>query len=378
MRKVILSLVLGGSFLIIGNFVHAENVSSNFTGAMNQINSSFFANGNNDTIGDVRGLIKTYCTVVFDSPSFTNDGFAYAPDQSAFVDLLCSRVGVVSKNVLADIWALLSKDFSLTSVFQDIHYMSDGDTKTDFCAYGSDLSECNISKQVPKLFNMIINDYINLKQPSLYAFAPGVDPEVAANTFAANYFDKDLKICSTDGPRLYPKTCKALKKYMQDAKKTFADVQIFDVDKITKPLAAGICEPSDASYNLLLCGLYGDGQNSLQRFLNLTYNEMFYYRLFVQYYTWMITTKPEILKLLAQDTNAAVFTRTKNIQNELIWSQWALTMSMRMLRDFYTAFPLHIWFLMYQEDLRSVAKPLGSLYTPISQLYYTLQHVQPQ
>jgi hypothetical protein len=49
---------------------------------------------------------------------------------------------------------------------------------------------------------------------------------------------------------------------------------------------------------------------------------------------------------------------------------------LRMLRDQYSAFPLHIGFLLYQEDILKLWRPLAQIYTPISQLYYTLKNVQ--
>ena len=68
------------------------------------------------------------------------------------------------------------KEFEMSlndPTLQDIHYMIDGgNTKTNFCASNTPMTQCNISKQVSKLFNMIINDYVNLKQPNLYGFVP--------------------------------------------------------------------------------------------------------------------------------------------------------------------------------------------------------------
>ena len=64
----------------------------------------------------------------------------------------------------------------------------------------------------------------------------------------------------------------------------------------------------------------------------------------MQYYSWMVTTKDP--SFIGQTSlNAAkveATTRTINIANEMIRSQQALSITMRMLRDSYTAFPLHI------------------------------------
>jgi len=114
------------------------------------------------------------------------------------------------------------------------------------------MNQCNVSKQVAQLFNMIINDYVNLKQPNLYGYTPGVEPEVAANIFSATYFN-GLKICSTDTERVYPDTCKTLKKYMKDAEKTIADVKTFKASELTKKPSAGVCDPFGPIYNLLNC-----------------------------------------------------------------------------------------------------------------------------
>ena len=53
-------------------------------------------------------------------------------------------------------------------------------------------------------------------------------------------------------------------------------------------------------------------------------------------------------------------------------------MTIRMLREQYAAFPLHIGFLMYQEDLQKLGPVLAQLYTPLAQLSASslLQNVQ--
>lgn len=374
MRRVIVGLVFCVSLLGMCGLVNAEDFSLDFTGAMNQLNTSFVSK--NASITTVKWLIQTYCDVVFDSPWFTDSAFTYSAKQSVFVYFLCNNVGKSSPAELLP-QNLFDRSSRWELGLQDIRYLVDGgNTKTDFCSLDKNLSQCNLSKYVPKLFNMIINDYVNLKQPSLFGFLPGTDDVQAANTFSAAYFN-GLEICDDSDDRDYSDTCKTLKKHINDAQKTFADVQIFDTEELKKLSdLKHVCEPANENYNLFLCWLYGDTQYSLERFLNLSYNELFYYRLFAQYYAWMITTKPDILHIKLKEVNAEIFTRTTNMTNELIWSQEALSMSIRMLRDFYTAFPLHIGFLMYQEDLKNLAKPLGQLYTPWSQLYYTLKNVQ--
>jgi hypothetical protein len=125
-----------------------------------------------------------------------------------------------------------------------------------------DLSQCDLSTNIPKLYNMIINDYVNLKMPQLFGYDPSVDIEANANVFSANYFN-NLHVCAKDNAdhRVYPTTCKQLKKYIGDVKKSLAAVQVFRQDKINDASAqAGICDVTKSTYSLLLCGLYGDKQ----------------------------------------------------------------------------------------------------------------------
>lgn len=125
-----------------------------------------------------------------------------------------------------------------------------------------DLSQCDLSTNIPKLYNMIINDYVNLKMPQLFGYDPSVDIEANANVFSANYFN-NLHVCAKDNAdhRVYPTTCKQLKKYIGDVKKSLADVQVFRQEKINDASAqAGICDVTKNTYSLLLCGLYGDKQ----------------------------------------------------------------------------------------------------------------------
>ena len=378
-------LVLCVSVLSVCNSAKADDVSLDFTGAMNQLDTALFAK--NNSVTSIKQMIQAYCDVVLDSSWFHIDAFNYAARQSTFVYFLCKNVWryVPSKPLalFADdkTWKLSNRS---ALDLQDIHFQTVAATstnKTDFCSSSTTMNQCNLSKQVPKLFNMIINDYINLKQPSLYGFTAGLGDGPDANTTAANIFSSGyfngLQICKKSD-RDYTATCKALTNYIQDTKKIFADVQLFDYKKIITPTVdKDVCTVSNANYNLLLCWLYGDRDFSLERFLNLNYNELFYYRLFAQYYAWMLTTKEPNILWLSQDELAwESFDRIGQMNNELVWSQDALSVSMRMLRDSYTAFPLHIGFLMYQEDLLHISTPLGALYTPLSQLYYTLQHVQ--
>ena len=84
-------------------------------------------------------------------------------------------------------------------------------------------------------------------------------------------------------------------------------------------------------------------------FVNLLYNELFYSRLFMGYYMVMLQKTPLLLVNTTHTTSYA--TIFKKISSEYVWSKNALSLSLRMMRDTYMAFPFHVGFSMYQEDL---------------------------
>lgn len=50
------------------------------------------------------------------------------------------------------------------------------------------------------------------------------------------------------------------------------------------------CDTTNKAYNTIACGLYG---NDITQFVNLIYNELFFYTSFVQYYVYILDTQPQ-------------------------------------------------------------------------------------
>ena len=78
-------------------------------------------------------------------------------------------------------------------------------------------------------------------------------------------------------------------------------------------------------------------------FVDLLYNELYYYRQFVSIYTTKIKENPSF-------TLSYSFIN-KKFESEYLWSKRAMSLSLRMMRDMYAAFPFHIGLSMYQERL---------------------------
>jgi hypothetical protein len=84
---------------------------------------------------------------------------------------------------------------------------------------------------------MIINDYVNLKQPNLYGLTNTSSDDKKlqeeANGFSATYFN--LSICDSGStPTAYPQSCNIMKKYLKQANNLLSDVTIFNKDALYK------------------------------------------------------------------------------------------------------------------------------------------------
>lgn len=234
---------------------------------------------------------------------------------------------------------------------------------------------------------MIITDYVNMKQSNIYGLSRNgkldSDIEDQVNVFSCSYFG--IRICGTSD-RKYDTTCRTMKSYIKNAHNLLSDVSVFsatvllDFNQLNKD-TSNICDvnvkksldicsdKTSSGYDLLLCALYGDTMTPFVSFENLVYNELFYYRLFVGYYLTMLQQHPGIL-------TKNISTIAKEFSSQYTRSKSASSLTFRMLRDMYTAFPFHIGMLMYKEDLDGFGKEISALAPPIYTLYDKLRNVQ--
>ncbi|MFA6256147.1 MAG: hypothetical protein WC606_03090 [Candidatus Absconditabacterales bacterium] len=322
--------------------------------------------------GQLVTLIRDYCAAVLNSSAFTQDSFVYNAQQSAFVHLLCSNLGQSSPY-------FTKEDYFKRASFKQLGFtdiVTDEGYSVDLCSSASFSNDCDLSKNIPKLFNSIMNDYINIKQSGLYGSIVSYKSEAdlekdVVNPYSKAYFGIDL--CdNTDHP--YPKTCRMMKSYVKSVRNILSEVQIFNTDTLLT-LVPNTDDPSCSSVNntqinLFYCGLK-DGGASMISFVNLLYNELFYYRLFEGYYMIMLQKYPSL-------TTTSYSTIFKKFSSEYIWSKTALSLSLRMMRDTYMAFPFHVGFSMYQEDLDGFGKNLAKIAPSIYTLYDKLRNVQSQ
>jgi hypothetical protein len=170
--------------------------------------------------------------------------------------------------------------------------------------------------------------------------------------------------------------------YLRNQKKMFKDLNILsssgmytDYAKIIADKKSQTCIQGYTGYNIIVCGLRWDTkEKSLSPFINLIYNELFYYNLFVEYYSLQVTKNPNFFKDTTMNDgvwtiSAQQASRINEMKTELEFAKQALTISIRMLRNAYVTFPLHIWFLMYRESLQDFGEAMAKIATPVYTLF---------
>lgn len=322
--------------------------------------------------GQTKLLIGNYCNAVLSGDSaFIKDNAVYNAQRSSFVYLLCRNAGDTRNSKLGN-----------DTYKFDLDEFSELWITDEYCSPAASMSnDCDLSNVTSKIFNHIMNDYMNMKQPSLYGlnakYKDDKDLGNLVNEYLTGYFG--IAICdNTDHP--YDKTCRMARSYVKNVRNILSEVRIFNTDaflnlpslsKDEGPCGTGA---SNIKLNIFYCGLKDTWTTSMASFVNLVYNEIFYYRLFMGYYLIMIQNYPELSPhFVIGDSYSTIL---KRFSSDYLRSQSALSLSLRMMRDMYVAFPFHVWFSMYQEDLDGFWKELARIAPPIYTLYDKLRNVQ--
>ncbi|MCX6824490.1 MAG: hypothetical protein NT085_05195 [candidate division SR1 bacterium] len=320
----------------------------------------------------MKNLLVNYCTAVLGSSSFIQNNFLYDAKQSAFVHLLCRNMNMPSP--------YFKDDYFKRTSFADLGFTDITVDTIDLCNPSSFDNDCDLSVNIPNLFNSIMNDYVNMKQPNLYGMIAESDKDDdmknQINIFSSGYFD-GVQICGANETR-YPTTCKMMQGYIKNVRNVLSDVSIFSttgVLEMSKLKAKTVsCDSITETTDIFYCGLYGEKGAKLTSFVNLAYNELFYYRLFMGYYLSMIQTYPSLITNNTYMTDYNYILKTFSTQ--YMWSKDALSLSLKMMAGTYMAFPFHVGFSMYQEDLDGFGKAVARIAPPIYTLYDKLRNVQ--
>lgn len=303
----------------------------------------------------------------------------YRPQQSVFIHIVCgpykftSDFGKINddpkKYFLKDDWVPLA----IYGVTQD----------DIACRPNFGMTDCNIPQVFTDIFHRILNDMFDIKQSQLYGWTSQADDsKERLNDFTKSYFVW-LELCP-DKKCEYPKTENRLLAYFKKAESLRKRLDIINRDHIKillkdEEVLCGFPWKEEDIYNVLACGFGSKKSSSLEQFVTMVENEIFFYRLFMAHYMWWIQAERRLLNENDQWLNRAIEKSTEIVaktQQQIAWTQDAVDMSMRSLREMAVTFPIHIGLLIYYEDLYRLRKELVKIVTPLYTLSEKLRNVQ--
>lgn len=321
-------------------------------------------------------VIKTFCLEMTKWDSMEYDDFVYNAKNSLFMYRLCND-GTDKLQITRGPW--LSDKASKSYVkFQQLNNWEEIDILKNQLPW--------IYKKTPdymqNLFDTIIESYVTIYQASIYGkkWDDSIDIKKSIEQFSNDYFkygkNKYISICSLDNKDYkYPKTCKKITSYIKDATNTLkSSTNILN----TKTLYADFWKITkyDSKQDTITYGLYS---NDMNKFINLIYNELFFYTSFAQYYMYILETQSKFKanpSLSEIEETGAKRAEIGLIQQNISDSKQAIGTSIRLLKELQMTFPMHIWMLMYTEAINNLVQNFNKTLIPIYTLWDTFRNVQ--
>lgn len=267
------------------------------------------------------------------------------------------------------------------------------------CSRWSNLNSCSVATLVSKLFHQIINDMVNSKVASLYGNMTRLSNQTtetnqqgiyeSITNFSDYYFGSChtskssiiyLNPDATDTHCSHPNTFNILSTMMANAYQKTDKNQVIDygllLDKGTGTLIgrsiASLCTFTGSDNMTLDCGL--------DDFRHTIMNELLFYGLFLNRYRYFVPTSqqfgPSILGKDVSSNQEVLDEESRKATMELDIATIAIEQDMKIIRNFFAQFPVHIGLVAYLEDLVQLRNELIKLYTPIHQMYYKLRNAQ--
>jgi hypothetical protein len=349
-----------------------------------------------------RWVIYDYCSSVLNNSiawlTILSENSYYSAKDSVFLYLICHNISSDFDSIFQsnsnnkftwwDNWYFLKSSFKDLWI---INYSNNNDI--DYCdmtsTLGSSLKYCDLTYHIPRVFDMIVNDLFSLQHARIYgltdpSFEKTIETQIdeyALDKFAINF-------CNPNEWK-YPKLCKTMKNYVMWSAKLLKWLDILNYNNLTKTETN--CKNSykkddkdsyqQYDYNILYCGLLQSWFELKRNYINLIYNEFLYYALFVRYYNHAIQQNNGLAPLEyqknAQSASSYLLNQAYEFNRAVNASQKAISLSMKMLNELNFTFPLHVGFMMYQEDLLNLRdKSLYKIVTPLYTLYWKLRNVQ--
>ena len=385
--------------------VFATDSMTNYINTINNnLNKAYNTTSNNKN--NIQRIMAELCKSIYTITDYQEWDIIYDPRQSIFIDITCSSFTWSRQNEInTSKW----KDKTIGLIIKEKRW--DWYWLWLYCPTGQNVVQQNTtcttitgnnSIDYNFLFlqtiKYVLNDRTNIATARLY----GLQDSTAEwqKDLANEYLWRYYKILwNTPEAKDYPKTHKQLMNYIKNAKDLIKKLYIIDVQKLKKEDNKNKIKENryELKQNMTLrIGWKDYGKNvwftqdyaDQQAIVNMMYNELFFYTLFASSYEQYIRDimndpknrdkipSLELLNISNQwENNYGIFLQNQSINNRKK-TQLTVQQTLRKLFSLQSSFPIHIWFLLYQEDLYNFRKVLSNIYLPFHQLHYKLENVQ--
>lgn len=337
-------------------------------------------------------IFNRLCTNIIKKEDIIIQWHTYNPQESLFVTIICNSLqsdklskesindklslnSIIKRKNLRDLWLVCSKR-QWTSLSQNI-----GDTSCENFSLENDMDYPFLFQ---KTMSAIQNDWINLSLARIYWVTNSeISNSDLANKYITEHFQTIGKIPEAKN---YPNTHKQLVQYIKNGKNIQKEAYIIDHSKIqtldiSKAPSISLFFSEDISSKIDPIT-----QSPLFQKINtdIVFNEIFFYTIFTSIYKEYLerirTTDEKLLPPSREEKNFTTKQaitlqqwRVEKYHSEIINTTQE---SIRQLWNLESSYPIHIWFLMYQEDLLNLRNNLAKIYLPLHQLHYKLENVQ--
>lgn len=317
-------------------------------------------------------LLRFFCVATRDRV-IDSEQVRYNANQSIFLQLLCQHVSNPRKDSITDDSSYVALQTRAEIGVYDSRYDPDFSQR---CST-SRMQECELETVATTIIQSLFNEYFTFGQAYVYGWPQPEDENI--DITVKNFIKEKLHWLDVgDSASDYPETKKTVKSSIKQANNMIKrDIQILDTNKILEQFDKPTCNPKIKS-DIVICGLIWDKLFPWQSLVDLLYNEYFFYRLWIHFYAQQIQINAGLFTddIRTNDLVDQRIERIGNIQRHAHYTDKALTIATKYLREMYATYPIHIGMITYYEKLYSLRGQLIWLVTPLYTLSDKLQNVQ--
>lgn len=336
---------------------------------------------------NVNYVFQTLCNKIINSWSIEiSQNISYYPQESLFVTIVCNSILWDNKDnnslPLSNILKDKRKNLKWIGVLCATQQLGNPITDTE-CENRS----LDNTMDYPFLFHKVIskvqNDRVNLSLARIYGAVDTKYEKYTENDPVNNYISTHFQtIGFIPESKNYPQTYKKITEYIKNARTMQKEAYFIDYKTLTEDNLAnftGLVQKfflKKDSWNTL-----NDDKRINIINTNILYNELFFYTLFASTYNEYLDrfwdknedTPQWFQNIKLKEKIFLQKARNKEFNTKI---RYATRESIRQLINLESSYPIHIWYLMYQEDLLNIRDNLAKIYLPLHQLHYKLENVQ--